>query len=159
MISTVNEYDLFHIFNIPREIKYLESVILVVLFFSNIRQGVQANLLISIYLLVSLASILFNGLQSDFVRCLQVIYLGLSQIVGFYILMNVDYRIKLERVLSLLLSCLFALFLINFLAGWYQVAQGWSDDNVRGFMSEAHTFANFMLLSSVFMLGYKKHGE
>jgi hypothetical protein len=155
MFEGVASYEQVRILALPKSIRFVEilfflgmSVYVLFKTFPTHNRFFSWKELSAVF--ISLGVGIFVKLLDDNFRevsistCIQVVWVLLVPYLIFFIFHSLSFS---KRFIRVSVNCLFALGMLNALAGVYQVQfLNLMGDDVNGAMQDAHTFGNFMLL-------------
>jgi len=151
MLAAVATYNVVRIFPFPREIRFLEILILIFLYLKlSVRIGSieinRVNQFFVFFSILAVSSIFLTGsislerLQEVYIRVVPFIFFIVAAQIG----VSEEYLKKGAKFFAIVL-------IANILvAVFYQLPfYGYHEDNINGFYEDAHMFGNFLALFSV----------
>lgn len=154
MLDYVPTYDVAHIFPFPREIRFLEVVLLAFCYLQllSIRSTTINDVTRSVlvFVLVSVGGIIGVGIERT---TIQEVYIRLAPFLVY--ICAAKLGVEEEDLKKVLKRFSWVLGISIGMAVAYQIPYyGYYEDNVHGFFSDAHVFANFLSVFSIVLIWY-----
>lgn len=152
MLDFVPTYNVVHIFPIPQPVRTLELLLMILLYAMSLTTKMTGrmlaiNICLLIFLGISLASLLFG--QNLGLSGIQDIYIRLVPYLFFVIVAQASRSSRAELMFFVKFFTI-VLFLNILIAVFYQIPfYGYYEDNINGFLEDAHLFANYLAIFSV----------